>query len=131
MQVEAWLKRAARMAPTVTALQTPDAQLSYAELERAACAGALELSERGARAGERVAIALAPGLAFAQALHACFLLGAIAVPVDLRLTPAERKLIAAGASVLVEEPLAVAIGAGERRRRSRGMPHTISLPSVR
>ena len=42
---------------------------------------------RGA-SGERVAIALPPGLAFAQALHACLLLGAVAVPVDLRLTAA-------------------------------------------
>jgi o-succinylbenzoate---CoA ligase len=114
MQVEAWLERAARTAPTVTALQAPDAQLSYAELERAARAGALELSERGVRAGERVAIALAPGVAFAQALHACFLLGAVAVPVDLRLTPVERKRISEGATVLVDEPLAAAVGAGEK-----------------
>jgi O-succinylbenzoic acid--CoA ligase len=106
MQVEAWLRRAARTAPTVTALQAPDAQLSYAELERAASAGALELRERGVRTGERVAIALPPGVAFAQALHACFLLGAVAVPVDLRLTRSERKRIAAGAGVLVNEPLA-------------------------
>jgi O-succinylbenzoic acid--CoA ligase len=112
MQVEAWLTRAARAAPTVTALQAPDAQLTYAELERAACAGAQELTERGVHAGERVAIALAPGVAFAQVLHACFLLGAVAVPVDLRLTLSERKRIAAGASVLVDEPVAVAVGAG-------------------
>jgi o-succinylbenzoate---CoA ligase len=108
MQVEAWLTRAARTAPTVTALQAPDAQLSYAELERSACAGALELSERGVRPGERVAIALAPGAAFAQTLHACFLLGAVAVPVDLRLTPAERERIAAGATLLVDEPPRIA-----------------------
>ena len=63
------------------------------------------------RAGERVAIALSPGVAFAQALHACFLLGAVAVPVDLRLTPSERERIVAGATVLVDEPLAAAAGA--------------------
>jgi O-succinylbenzoic acid--CoA ligase len=113
MQVEAWLTRAARTAPTVTALAAPDARLSYAELERAARAGALELAERGVRAGERVAIALEPGIAFAQTLHACFLLGAVAVPVDLRLRSSEREHIAAGASVLVEEPLAAVVGAGE------------------
>jgi o-succinylbenzoate---CoA ligase len=105
MQVEAWLQRAALAAPTVTALQTPDAQLSYAELARAAQAGAGELSERGARPGERVAIALAPGIEFAQALHACFLLGVVAVPVDLRLTAGERERIIAGTSLLVEQPL--------------------------
>ena len=44
----------------------------------------------------RVAIALPAGLEFAQALHACLLLGAVAVPVDLRLAPAERALIVDG-----------------------------------
>ena len=126
MLVEAWLWRAARTAPTVTALRARDGRLSYAELERAARAGALELSERGARAGERVAIALTPGIAFAQALHASFLLGAVAVPVDPRLTPAERERIVAGASVLVEEPLAVAVGAGaEAQALARDAKHDL------
>jgi O-succinylbenzoic acid--CoA ligase len=105
MQVEAWLQRAACSAPERTALQTPQARLSYAELWQSACAGACELSRRGARPGDRVAIALAPGIAFAQALHACLLLGAIAVPVDLRMTAAERERIVAGAAVCVQEPL--------------------------
>jgi O-succinylbenzoic acid--CoA ligase len=113
MQVEAWLERAARLAPTRTALQTPDARLSYEQLARAARAGACELAERGARRGERVGIALAPGIAFAQALHACFLLGAVAVPVDLRLTLAERARILAGAGVLVREPLRAPQRGGE------------------
>lgn len=126
MQVEAWLQRAALAAPTVTALQTPDAQLSYAELACAARAGACELAERGAGPGERVAIALAPGLAFAQALHACLLLGAVAVPVDLRLTRSERTRIVEGASVLVEQPLRVLPrGAGESETFAHGVTHDL------
>jgi o-succinylbenzoate---CoA ligase len=126
MQVEAWLQRAALAAPTVTALQTPDAQLSYAELACAARAGACELAERGAGPGERVAIALAPGLAFAQALHACLLLGAVAVPVDLRLTRSERARIVEGASVLVEQPLRVLPqGAGESETFAHGVTHDL------
>jgi o-succinylbenzoate---CoA ligase len=105
MQVEAWLQRAACSAPMLTALHTPDARLSYAELLRAARSGAGELCERGVRQGERVAIALAPGVEFAQALHACFLIGAVAVPVDLRLTASERERIVAGARILIERPL--------------------------
>jgi O-succinylbenzoic acid--CoA ligase len=104
MQVEAWLQRAASSAPALIALQTPHAQVSYAELERAARAGAAELGERGVRRGGRVAIALAPGIEFAQALHACMLLGAVAVPVDLRLTSEEREPILSGCE-LVERPL--------------------------
>ena len=105
MQVEAWLQRAAGLAPTLTALATPGAQMSYAALLRSARAGADELAGRGVLPGQRVAIALAPGVDFAVALHACFLLSAVAVPVDLRLTPAERERVVVGASVLVEEPL--------------------------
>jgi o-succinylbenzoate---CoA ligase len=105
MQVEAWLQRAACSAPKLTAIQTPDARLSYGELWSAACGGAAELLERGVRRGDRVAIALAPGIAFAQALHACMLLGAVVVPVDLRLTEAERERIVEGTATIVDRPL--------------------------
>jgi O-succinylbenzoic acid--CoA ligase len=115
MQVEAWLQRAACSAPTLTAIQTPDARLSYGELWSAACAGAGELVERGVRPADRVAIALVPGIAFAQALHACMLLGAVVVPVDLRLTVAEREHIVDGAATVIEKPLRAGspIGSGE------------------
>jgi O-succinylbenzoic acid--CoA ligase len=112
MQVEAWLQRAAASAPTVTALQTPDGACSYAQLESAARAGASQLTERGVRPGGRVAIALPPGIAFAQAMHACFLLGAVAVPIDIRLSSAERERLIAGAT-LVGEPLRDESAAGE------------------
>jgi O-succinylbenzoic acid--CoA ligase len=105
MVVEAWLARAAAARPRHTALQTPQGSWSYAELLAGARSGAAELAERGAGAGERVAIALPPGLAFAQALHACMLLGAVAVPLDLRLTTGERARLLEGASILLEEPL--------------------------
>ncbi len=106
MIVEGWLPRAAAMRPGGVALETPDGALSYTELLADASAGAAELLMRGAGPGRRVAIALPPGLAFARALHACLLLGAVAVPVDLRLTEAERELVTADAVVLVEQPLA-------------------------
>ncbi len=105
MIVEGWLPRAAAARPEGVALQTPDGTVTYAELLAGACAGAAELLARGAKPGQRVAIALPPGFAFARALHACLLLGAVAVPVDLRLTAAEREHLTAGAAVLVEESL--------------------------
>ncbi len=121
MVVEGWLQRAARVWPARTALQTPLGSWSYAELLAAARLGSNELAERGAHPGQRVAIALPPGLAFAQALHACLLLGAVAVPVDPRSPPVERARIAAGAAVLLQAPLGVprtlgvsARSAGER-----------------
>ena len=117
MVVEGWLERAAATHPARTAIETPQGNRSYRELLADACAGAAELAGRGAGPGDRVAIALVPGLAFAQALHACLLLGAVAVPVDLRLSASERERIAAGAVVLVEDALldglaSPAVGAG-------------------
>ncbi len=105
MVVEGWLARAAAARPQRTALEASLGSWSYAQLHAAACFGAGELAARGAGPGTPVAIALPGGLAFAQALHACLLLGAVAVPVDLRLAPAERARIADGAAVLVQEPL--------------------------
>ncbi|MGH2880398.1 MAG: AMP-binding protein [Solirubrobacteraceae bacterium] len=105
MQVEAWLARAARTMPATVAVQTPHAAFTYAELWGAARRGAAELAERGASRGEQVAIALPAGIDFAVALHACLLLGAVAVPVDLRLTPVEQARTSARARVLVDTPL--------------------------
>lgn len=98
MLVDAWLPRAAAAAPDRPAVNA----LTYAELLREADALARRLAGAGARAGDRVAIALAPGEAFCVALHACLRLGAVAVPVDVRLTDAERGPIIAGAAVVLE-----------------------------
>src|SRR5580658_5788788 len=87
--------------PERTALASTRGDWSYARLYAAARAGAEQLEAAGARRGGRVAIALPAGPEFAQALHACLLVGASAVPVDLRLSQDERERVAAGAAVLV------------------------------
>jgi o-succinylbenzoate---CoA ligase len=106
MQVEAWLPRAAARRPDATALVADGHTLRYAELAALADAGARDLHARGARAGDRIAIALPPGLAFAVALHACLRLGAVAVPVDLRLGEAERRQRASTCVLTVDRLLA-------------------------
>jgi O-succinylbenzoic acid--CoA ligase len=106
MVVEAWLARAAATRPRHEALRTPQGSWTYEQLHAAASAAAGELEERGAARGERVAIALPPGLAFAQALHGCLLMGAVAVPIDLRLSAAERAPLLERSDVVVDEPLA-------------------------
>ncbi len=105
MMVEGWLHRAARTHPGSTAVEHPGGSRSYAELHAAARAGAHALQGRGVGARDRVAIALAPGIPFAEAFHACLLLGAVAVPVDVRLGAAERALVCDGAALVLEEPL--------------------------
>ncbi len=105
MQVEGWLSRAARVRPGWPALETPEGSLTYAELQTSARAGARALERAGVHAGDRVAIVQPPGLQFARSFHACLLLGAVAVPVDVRLGERDRALLCAGTSVVVAEPL--------------------------
>jgi o-succinylbenzoate---CoA ligase len=120
MEVESWLVRAASARPEHTALRAPSGDWSYARLHAAARAATAQLVARGASRGSRVAIALPAGPQFAQALHACLLLGAVAVPIDLRLSPAEREQIVAGAAVLVDQPL-------DEDRGPAGAPQSAAL----
>jgi o-succinylbenzoate---CoA ligase len=119
MVVEGWLARAAAARPGQPAIQTPAGGLTYAELGSAAQAGAAQLTARGIAPGERVAISLPAGLDFVVALHACLTLGAVAVPVDLRLAAPERERIAAGCAAVVAEPLE---GGGSGSSSGSGSP---------
>ena len=100
MRQEAWLPRAARPHPDRRAVD----DLTYGEL-RPRGRRRRGARRRGAAAGDRVALALAPGLDFVVAFHACLLLGAVAVPVDLRLAERERAVRARGARLTVDAPL--------------------------
>jgi O-succinylbenzoic acid--CoA ligase len=102
MLVDSWLVRAAAVHPRHTALETPTGGCTYFELLASAEGTACELSARGVRAGDRVAIALPAGLDFAYALHACQLLSAVAVPVDLRMSAAEQAMILGDAAIVVD-----------------------------
>ncbi|WP_445150888.1 AMP-binding protein [Baekduia sp. Peel2402] len=81
MVVESWLARAARERPDTPAVN----DLTYETLYERAKASAAGLP-RGARVG----LAIPPGVDYVVALHACLLAGALVVPIDLRLTEAER-----------------------------------------
>jgi O-succinylbenzoic acid--CoA ligase len=131
MVVEGWLARAAAARPAHPALITPAGSWSYAQLLAAADAGAQELAHAGVQAGARVAIALPGGLAFAQALHACMLLGAVAVPVDTRLTPRERAQVSAGSAQVIAEPLPPAPPRSGVRRPRRGRTRAQRPPGAR
>lgn len=134
MLVDPWLTRAAAADPGRTAMRTSAGDCSYAELLSRALATAAILHERGVRCGDRVGIALPAGPDFAYALHACLLLGAVAVPVDLRMPAAERARIAEGASVLLEEPPGMADGRDLspelQREGALVRPHDLDAPAV-
>src|SRR5215211_5293695 len=79
--------------------------MTYAQLAREAARAARRLAGRGVRRGDRVGIELPPGEAFCVALHSCLLLGAVAVPIDVRLGAEERLEVARGAATVVDAPL--------------------------
>ena len=101
MLVDAWLPRAAARHPDRPAIN----RMTYAELEREARRAARRLAARGVREGDGVGIELPPGEPFCVALHACLLLGAVAVPIDVRLGAAERAAVGRGAASVVDGPL--------------------------
>jgi o-succinylbenzoate---CoA ligase len=103
--MESWLARAARMHGERAALAASSESLSYAELYERARATAGALRERGVVPGDRIALAL-DSVALVPALHGCLLLGAVAVPIDLRLNRAERAARQAGARLVLEGSLA-------------------------
>jgi o-succinylbenzoate---CoA ligase len=94
------LERSAQRHGDRVAVATPQRAVSYRELDRLAGAGAREL---GVGPGERVAIALEPGIDFVVALHACLRAGAVALPLDRR-DPA-RSEHGAAADFVIERPL--------------------------
>lgn len=101
MEVDAWLPRAAAAHPRRNAVGS----LEYASLLTAARQAARRLSARGVGPGDQVAIALPAGEEFAVALHACLLLGAVAVPIDPRLPVAERDQRSGGCALVLDGPL--------------------------
>jgi o-succinylbenzoate---CoA ligase len=100
--MEPWLIRAARIHGDRVALRTADgAQTTYAALYERARSVASSLQARRVAPGDHVALAL-PSSELVVALHACLVLGVVAVPIDLRLTEAEQALRAAHASLILD-----------------------------
>ena len=100
--MEPWLIRAARMHPERVALATPARAWSYRELAAAARATGGALLARGVGPGDRVALTL-PSEQLIVALHGCLLVGAVAVPVDLRLRDAEQAARTEGCALTLGE----------------------------
>lgn len=101
-----WLHLAANKHPERLALESRSRSVTYAELAELATNGVRGLQSSGVQPGDRVALEIEDRIEFVAALHACLLLGAPAMPIDLRLSQAERELRAAGAALtLTERPL--------------------------
>jgi O-succinylbenzoic acid--CoA ligase len=101
-----WLTLRARTHPARPAIITPALTLTYRELDAAAAGTARRLAGSGVGRGDRVAATLPPGVEFAALLHALPRLGAVLVPLNTRLSAAERRwqLQDCGARIVVGEP---------------------------
>jgi O-succinylbenzoic acid--CoA ligase len=101
-----WLQMAAARHPDRVAIEHGERKLSYAELATLALGGAGALQAAGVGGGDRVALEIEDRIDFVVALHACLLAGAPAMPIDLRLSQAERAARSDGAVVVIRGALA-------------------------
>ena len=81
-----WLTRCAENHPQRLAVQCDQVQWSFTELDRQASRIARQLITSGVHEGNRIALLAANGLAYVAFVHALTRLGAILVPLNVRLT---------------------------------------------
>jgi fatty-acyl-CoA synthase len=91
--VASWLAQQARARGGQLALADADRRLDYAALAERSRRCAAALAERGLRRGERVALVLGNCTAYLETVFAAAQLGAIAVPLNARLTAPELRFL--------------------------------------
>jgi len=114
-----WVSHIARHAhakPGEIYLRFEGTSITWAQIHERIGAVAAALSERGIRAGDRVAIMMTNRPEFLETMFAANALGAIVVPVNFRLAPDEIAYILtdSGASLLVVEEATAAAAASAR-----------------
>lgn len=110
------LERHALMQPGATALRFEGRSTTWAELEHRVAGLAGALHRRGVAAGDRVMILMLNRPEFVETCLAATMLGAIAVPVNFRLTPPELAYLVdnCGAGVVITEPMLAPVAAAVR-----------------
>jgi o-succinylbenzoate---CoA ligase len=84
-----WLAQRSETCPDRLAVRSAGVDLTYAELESEATSVARRLAARGARRGAVVTLSLEPGPDYVVLLHALMKLGAVAYPLNTRLSDRE------------------------------------------
>lgn len=110
------LARHALMQPDKPALRFLGRTTTWAELDARVSALADALARRGVRAGDRVMILMLNRTEFIESFLAANMLGAIAVPVNFRLTPPEIAFLVSDcdARVVITEPVLAPVATGVR-----------------
>jgi O-succinylbenzoic acid--CoA ligase len=86
VKIDGWLSTAAQAVPEHLALIAGDESVTYGELDGRAREAARRLAGLGVGPGDRVALILEPSAGYIVLLHALAKLGAVAAPLDPRLT---------------------------------------------
>jgi O-succinylbenzoic acid--CoA ligase len=84
-----WLAARAALTPDRIALMVGDQRVTFGELDRRATSVARRLAGLGLRAGDRVAVFFRGALPMAELVHGVARAGAVLVPLNIRLAPAE------------------------------------------
>jgi fatty-acyl-CoA synthase len=110
------LERHASMQPGATALRFMGNTVTWADLRRRVAALAGALIRRGVGYGDRVMILMLNRTEFVESVLAANMIGAIAVPVNFRLTPSEIAFLVEDceARVMITESVLGAVAAGVR-----------------
>jgi len=110
------LERHAAMQPRATALRFTGRTVTWADLQRRVAALAGALSRRGVGFGDRVMILMLNRSEFVESVLATNMLGAIAVPLNFRLTPAEIAFLVddCEARVIITEAVLTPVAIGVR-----------------
>jgi fatty-acyl-CoA synthase len=110
------LARHALMQPEATALRFLGHTTTWRELERRVAALAGALSRRGVGFGDRVLILMLNRTEFIESFLAANLIGAIAVPVNFRMTPPEIAFLVSDceAGVVITEPVLAGVATAVR-----------------
>jgi fatty-acyl-CoA synthase len=111
------LARHALMQPHATALRFLGHTTTWGELDRRVTALAGALSRRGVEFGDRVLILMLNRTEFIESVLAANLLGAIAVPVNFRMTPPEIAFLVGDCQprIVVTEPVLAAVATAVRQ----------------
>ncbi len=110
------LERHALMQPDATALRYLGNTVTWAGLQRRVAALADALSRRGVGFGDRVMVLMLNRTEFVESVLAVNMLGAIAVPLNFRLTAAEIAFLVedCGARLVITEPVLAPVASGVR-----------------
>jgi fatty-acyl-CoA synthase len=110
------LDRHALMQPNATAVRFLGHTVTWAQLRRRVAVLAEALSRRGVGFGDRVMILMLNRTEFIESVLAANMLGAIAVPLNFRLTPAEIALLVEDceARVMITEAVLAPVATGVR-----------------